>query len=134
VEIGFGSTMRRAPIASYVTPNALYKTPAHPVQAEGRDSDMMASNAFRISREVYVPQFENGFLQYTIMEIIAASDADSGWAVKDLPAQPFPNVSGPSAMISITAMDGVDTQRISKNGFQVPADRESWTGNSVNME
>lgn len=99
--------------------------------AEGRDSDiMMAASPFRISREVYVPQFENGFLHYTIMEIIAASESDSGWAVKDLPAQPFPNATGPSAMVSITAMDGVETQRVSKNGFQIPLDREGWTGNS----
>lgn len=90
----------------------------------------MAASPFRISREVYVPQFENGFLHYTIMEIIAASESDSGWAVKDLPAQPFPNATGPSAMVSITAMDGVETQRVSKNGFQIPLDREGWTGNS----
>jgi len=47
----------------------------------------MMPDPFRISREVYVPQLENGSLHYTIMEIIAASDADSGWAVKDLPSQ-----------------------------------------------
>jgi len=88
---------------------------------------------FRISREVYVPQLENGSLHYTIMEIIAASDADSGWAVKDLPTQPFPAATGPSA-VNMTAMEGVDTQRNSKSGFQAPAERGSWSGSGVSLE
>lgn len=87
---------------------------------------------FRISREVYVPQLENGSLHYTIMEIIAASDFDSGWAVKDLPTQPFPTATGPTA-VNLTAMEGVDTQRIPKSGFQAPADGGSWTGTGVSL-
>jgi hypothetical protein len=106
---------------------------ADQIQAEGRDSeDTMATGPFRISREVYVPQLENGFLHYTIMEIIGA---DSGWAVKDLPAQPFPNATGPSAIVGITAMDGLGTERMSQSGFRAPADRGSWAaGSSANME
>jgi len=88
---------------------------------------------FRISREVYVPQLENGSLHYTIVEIIAASDFDSGWAVKDLPTQPFPAAIGPSA-VNLTAMEGVDTRRIPKSGFQAPADGGSWSGSGANLE
>jgi hypothetical protein len=91
----------------------------------------MMPGPFRISREVYVPQLENGSLHYTIMEIIAASDADSGWAVKDLPSQPFPTATGPSA-VSFTAID--DTQRVSKAGPQGQAGAASWTGTSVHLD
>jgi len=93
----------------------------------------MIPSPFRISREVYVPQLENGFLHYTIMDIIAASDSDSGWAVKDMPSQPFPTATGPSA-VSFTAIDGLDSQRAPKTGSQGQAGRGSWTGNSVNLE
>ncbi len=103
-------------------------------QADGRDSDIsMMPGPFRISQEVYVPQLENGSLHYTIMEIIAASDADSGWAVKDLPSQPFPTATGPSA-VSCTAMDGLDTQRAPKVGIQGQAGAVSWTGTSVHLD
>lgn len=79
----------------------------------------MMSSPFRISREVYVPQIENGLLQYIIMEIVAASDTDRGWAVKDIPIQPFPTATGPTA-VSFTATDGKDAQRLSVGGFQGP--------------
>ena len=93
----------------------------------------MMPGPFRISREVYVPQLENGSLHYTIMEIIAASDADSGWAVKDLPSQPFPTATGPS-VVSFTAMDGLDTQRVSKAGPHGQAGAGSWTGTNVHLD
>jgi hypothetical protein len=70
----------------------------------------------RLSREVYVPQVENGALHYIIMEIIATSDADSGWTVKDLPNQHFPTATGPSA-VSTAAIDGPDNQKNSKSGL-----------------
>jgi len=102
--------------------------------ADGRDSDgAMISGPLRISREIYVPQFENGFLHYTIMEIIAASDSDNGWSVKDLPSQPFPNTAGPSAM-SFTATDGLDPQKSSKSGFQAQGEESRWAGSSDNPE
>lgn len=88
---------------------------------------------FRISREVYVPQLENGSLHYTIMEIIAASDFDSGWALKELTTQAFPTATGPSA-VSLTAMERVDNQRISKGGFQAPVDGGNWNGNGSSLE
>ena len=93
----------------------------------------MLSGPLRISREVYVPQLENGFLHYTIMEIIAASDVDGGWSVKDLPSQPFPNATGPSAM-SFTAIDGLDTQKNSKSGFQAHGEESRWASSSDNLE
>ncbi|KUJ22946.1 uncharacterized protein LY89DRAFT_727735 [Mollisia scopiformis] len=102
--------------------------------ADGRDSDVTTMpGSFRISREVYVPQLENGSLHYTIMEIIAASDFDSGWAVKDLPTQAFPTATGPSA-VNLTAMERVDAPRNPKSGFQAPADGGSWPGSGVSLE
>jgi hypothetical protein len=64
-----------------------------------------------------VPHIENGFLHYIIMEIVAVSDGDSGWAVKDnAPPQPFPIATG-SASVSFTAMNGLDHQRLPKTEF-----------------
>lgn len=83
---------------------------------------------FRMSREVWVPQLENGFLHYIIMEIIAASDGDSGWSVKDLPSQPYPTATGPTAG-SFTAMDSFDPQNGTKMVPQVPASGGNWTSN-----
>jgi hypothetical protein len=51
------------------------------------------------------------------MEIVAASDTDSGWAVKDIPIQPFPTATGPTA-VSFTVIDEKDTQRPTVGGFQ----------------
>ncbi|KAL5318699.1 hypothetical protein ACEPPN_013763 [Leptodophora sp. 'Broadleaf-Isolate-01'] len=82
---------------------------------------------FRLSREVFVPQFED------VMEIIAGSDWDIGWAVKQPPAEPFPSVTGPSAT-TITAMDGVDTQKTGKIGVRNAADGRNWTGNEGHLE
>lgn len=88
------------------------------VQSEGRDSDTaMMSTPFHISREVFAPQIENGSLHYIVMEIVAASDTGSAWAVKEVPVQPFPTATGPSA-ISITALDGIDPQKLSVGGLQ----------------
>jgi hypothetical protein len=67
------------------------------------------------------------------MEIIAASDADSGWSVKDLPSQPFPNATGPSAM-AFTAVDGLITQKSSKSGFQAHGEEPRWAGSSDDLE
>jgi len=51
------------------------------------------------------------------MEIVAASDTDSGWAVKDIPIQPFPTATEPSAVTNAT-VDGIDTERLSVGGLQ----------------
>jgi len=76
--------------------------------AEGRDAqEELESHSFRSTREVFVPQFENGFLQYAIMEIIAVSEMDSGWAVKWASLDPTPISTGPTA-VSYTALDGFD--------------------------
>ncbi|CAL3962690.1 unnamed protein product [Diplocarpon coronariae] len=50
--------------------------------SDGRDSDMAMPGAFCVSREIYVPKFENGTLYYTIRAIIAASDFYSGWIIE----------------------------------------------------
>lgn len=100
--------------------------------ADGRDSDVaVMSGPFRISREVYVPQLENGSLHYTIMEIIAASDFDSGWAVKDLPTQPYPTVTGPSA-VTMTVVEGVDCQKNPKSGLRAPGGG-GWMASGVSL-
>lgn len=67
------------------------------------------------------------------MEIVAASDTDSGWVVKDmkdLPTQLFPAATGPSIK-SYTVIDGFDTQGLSKTGLP---DGSSWTGRGVKFE
>lgn len=89
-------------------------------QADGRDSETnMMSNPFRISREVFVPQIENGSLHYIVMDIVAASDTDSGWAIKESPSlrQTFPTATGPSA-VTIQAIDGIDSHRIPVGGVK----------------
>lgn len=121
---------------TYNCPNWVWvnNAPCAHCLADGRDSDTaMMSGPLRISREIYVPQFENGFLHYTIMEIIAASDTDSGWSVKDLPSQPLPIATGPSA-VSFTATDGLDTQKSSKSGFQAQGEESRWAGSGDNFE
>lgn len=80
---------------------------------------------FRLSREVYVPHLENGALHYIIMEIIATSDTDSGWVVKDLPSQHFPAATGPSA-VSTAAIDGPDNQKRSKSGLGMQGVATNW--------
>jgi len=80
---------------------------------------------FRLSREVWVPQIENGALHYITMEIIATSDMDSGWTVKDLPNQDFPTSTGPSA-VSTAAIDGPDNQKFSKIGLGTQGVGTGW--------
>ena len=95
-------------------------------QADGRDSDVaVMPTPFRVSREVYVPHLENGALHYIIMEIIANSDADSGWAVKDLPNQHFPTATEPST-VSTAAIDGPDNQKHSKSGLGMQGVGTGW--------
>ncbi|KAG4430703.1 hypothetical protein IFR05_013807 [Cadophora sp. M221] len=121
---------------TYNCPNWVWvnNAPCAHCLADGRDSEMAEMQApFRLSREVFVPQFEDGMLLYTVMEIIAGSDWDIGWAVKQPPAQPFPSVTGPSAT-TITAMDGLDTQKTGKIGVQNAADGRNWTGNEGHLE
>jgi len=92
----------------------------------------MTSGPFRISREVYVPQLENGTLQYTVMEIVAANDADSGWAVKDMPTQPFATAAPPA--VSFVAMDELDAYKLSKVGKQAHQHEPSWFGRNPKIE
>lgn len=119
---------------TYNCPNWVWvnNAPCAHCLADGRDSDViMMPGTSRLSREVYVPQLENGSLQYIIMEIIAASEADGGWAVKDLPAQPsFPSATGPSA-VTMTAMDGIGTSVAPKSGLQAVAGGGRWTANNL---
>ncbi|KAG0651503.1 hypothetical protein D0Z07_1895 [Hyphodiscus hymeniophilus] len=105
---------------TYNCPNWVWvnNAPCAHCLAEGRDSDTtMASSPFRISHEVFVPQIENGSLHYIIMEIVAASDTDCGWAVKERPVQLFPTATEPS-VVSLKPADGTDPQKISVVGLQ----------------
>jgi len=79
---------------------------------------------FRISREVYVPQLENGTLHYTVKEIVAANDADSGWAVKDIATQSFVTAAPPA--VSFTAMDELDTYNLKKAVKQAQSEGPNW--------
>lgn len=49
-----------------------------------------------MSREICVPKFEDGNLYYTLMEIVASSDFDYGWVVKEPPSADFPTSTGPN--------------------------------------
>ncbi|KAL2069634.1 hypothetical protein VTL71DRAFT_14313 [Oculimacula yallundae] len=121
---------------TYNCPNWVWvnNSPCAHCLADGRDSDMARISApFRLSREVFVPQFEDGMLLYTVMEIIAGSDWDSGWAVKQPPAEAFSSVTEATA-ISITAMDGIDSQRTGKTGLHVVADGQHWAQNGGHLE
>lgn len=75
----------------------------------------------RISREVYVPQLENGALHYIMMEIVAASDADSGWAVKAAPTPAFPTSTVPSSVPSMVSFkpSNLDVPGMTKGGLQL---------------
>jgi len=88
--------------------------------ADGRDSDAAMIPQFRISREIYVPQLANGALHYIMMEIVAASDADSGWAVKVAPTPAFPTSTVPTSVpsvVSLKSMSNLDVPEISKGGL-----------------
>lgn len=71
----------------------------HFPQAEGRDSESNPGPTC-ISRQVCIPQMRNGTMKYIIMDVIATSDTDAGWRVKELPAQQLPISSGPEAVTS----------------------------------
>lgn len=90
---------------------------------------------FRLSREVYVPQFENGFLHYIVMEIIAGSDTDSGWVIKQPPSQQFPSATGPTAM-TVAATDGPDSHDfgMSKTVLQASTAVKSWAGHDAQLD
>lgn len=69
---------------------------------------------FRISREVNISKFDNGILHYTMMEIIAASDYDSGWVVKQPPVQILPTTTQSIGVtgVTITATDRTHAQSL----------------------
>lgn len=102
--------------------------------ADGRDSDAAMIPPFRISREIYVPLLENGSLHYIIMEIVAASDADSGWAVKTSPVQPFPTSTVPSTVsgVSFKSMSNLEAPGSTKGGLQ--SGGQGWVRTADNLE
>jgi hypothetical protein len=89
----------------------IYAKRINKCQADGRDSvEAFMPSPFRLSREIYVPQFENGALQYIIFEIISNSETDSGWTIKEQPKQQsFPTATEPSAVQATIAFDGIDS-------------------------
>ncbi|TVY80667.1 hypothetical protein LSUE1_G004501 [Lachnellula suecica] len=112
----------------------VHNAPCAHCLADGRDSDAaIMPSPFRLSREVYVPQLENGALHYIIMEIIANSDADSGWTVKNIPNQTSPIATGPTA-VSSTVTDRIDSQKHSKSGLGVQGGGAGWSVKTSNPE
>jgi len=104
-------------------------------QADGRDSDASKASPFRISREVCVPQFEQGFLHYIMMEIVANSDVDSGWVVKTQPTETtFPISTTMPVSSSYKAFSGVDTHGFARNAFQQPAKHILTDGKEGKLE
>lgn len=105
----------------------VHNAPCASCLADGLDSEeSIMPTPFRLSREVYVPQFENGTLKYIVFEIISNSSTDSGWTIKDQPKQGFPTATGPSAVNMATAFDGKDNQKKSK-GRIGPGSGLGWT-------
>lgn len=107
--------------------------------ADGRDSDMdIVTASSRASRDIYVPQIENGTFQYTLMEIIAASEFDSGWLVKDKPLllSALPTSTEPSAVSSVILMGGIGFGSLPPKGvLKSQHDTPNWTrGGSFNLE
>jgi len=103
--------------------------------ADGRDEETVMPPTFRISREIYVPQFENGSLNYIMMGIIAASDFDSGWAVKTAPQQTIPVTTVPStapSTVSYQATSGIGAPPVIKGGLQ--SNMQSWARAVENLE
>jgi len=104
-------------------------------QADGRDWEASKASPFRISREVCVPQFERGVLQYIMMEIVANSDVDSGWVVKTQPTETtFPTSTTMPVSGSYKAFSGVDTHGLAKNTFQQPAKHDLSSAKEGKLE
>jgi len=61
-----------------------------PYTEEGIGQMTRAREDFGVPQDVYAPQFENGTLLYTPMQIIASSEFDSGWAIKEVAIPIFP--------------------------------------------
>lgn len=120
---------------TYNCPNWVWvnNAPCAHCLADGRDSDSIVSIPFRISREVFVPQLKNGSIHYTIVEIVAAGDGDSGWVVKGFTSQALPVATGPSA-VSFGAMAGFESQRGSKMGLQPQAEVLGWSKTGISVE
>ncbi|TGO86175.1 hypothetical protein BPOR_0327g00070 [Botrytis porri] len=78
-------------------------------QASGRDEIIVSASQLRMSREVIVPQIQDGSLYYTVMEIVALSDFDGGWIVKEPKSVEFPTTTSPTVE-SLPANDGTVSQ------------------------
>ncbi|THV47030.1 hypothetical protein BGAL_0341g00110 [Botrytis galanthina] len=78
-------------------------------QASGRDEVVVSASQLRMSREIFVPQIQDGNLYYTVMEIVALSDFDSGWKVKEPKSAEFPTTTSPT-VDSLPANEGAVSQ------------------------
>jgi len=70
-----------------------------------------------------------------MMEIVAVSDADCGWAVKAPPAQAFPTSTVPSTIpsaVSFKAMSNLETPGLVKGGLQTTG--QGWVGRTESLE
>ncbi|KAH8684619.1 hypothetical protein BGZ60DRAFT_442622 [Tricladium varicosporioides] len=113
----------------------VHNAPCAHCLADGRDTDAaILPGSVRLSREIYVPQLENGAFQYIIMQIIATSDADSGWAVKDQPSQVYPTATGPSIISTAPAIDGFESQKHTKLALGLQGDGRGWAARGSNFE
>jgi len=100
---------------TYDCPNWVWvnNSPCAHCLAEGRESDEIAFiGSSHISKEIYVPQVENGTLCYTIMEIVAGGPTGIAWALKPKPVEAPERVdrvvtTEPSA-VTMTASSGLE--------------------------
>ncbi|KAF7891876.1 hypothetical protein EAF00_008178 [Botryotinia globosa] len=77
--------------------------------ASGRDEVIISASQLGMSREILVPQIQDGNLYYTVMEIVALGDFDSGWIVKEPKSAEFPKTTS-QRVESLPANDGAVSQ------------------------
>ncbi|CAD6449166.1 ab22894b-c20b-47f2-86bc-c1fedd4baa19 [Sclerotinia trifoliorum] len=77
--------------------------------AIGREETVISRSQYQMSRDVFVPQFKDGNLHYTMTEIITLSDFDNGWVVKETQSAEFPKSTSPT-IEKLEATEGATVQ------------------------
>jgi len=89
-----------------------------PRQAEGRDaaedSQLAQNPGWRLAREVFVPHILDGFLHYTLMEIVATGEGGSQWMLRQKrELQPSgANLTTSAVPRSVFQTTGISTQLV----------------------
>jgi hypothetical protein len=97
-----------------------------PFPDEGTGQMARMREDFRVPQDIYVPKFEDGTLLYTLMQIVATSDFDGGWTVKEVPISILPATAEP-VPVTPMATTGLSSPKVSQTA-------QDWTGNEGNLE